>query len=198
MKSAERAKLLKSMRLPSFFIKKGSLAYYLIEENNLVVLVGIYLDSCSDKDLFFVQYFIQPMFIPFPTFIFSIGYRVGDYWSANDIIKIEKELSKLKEIISFKEVQKILKASYMEMGYPGALQFSGFIDFVYGDFSASVKQLHSSIREKDEVIRGYRKEEIANIEIFISHLENSDFKSFKEKLLIDQNFTMKSLKIEKL
>ena len=53
MNSSERTKILKKIKLPDIFIKKGGLAYYLVKEKDLIILVGVYVDSNMDKESFY-------------------------------------------------------------------------------------------------------------------------------------------------
>ena len=70
MKSSELIKIMKKLTFPSY-TKKGRLAYSIIEhENGAKLLKGFYLDSSINKDLFFVQYFVQSLYDPFPFFNF--------------------------------------------------------------------------------------------------------------------------------
>ena len=97
MKSSELIKIMKKLTFPSY-TKKGRLAYSIIEhENGAKLLKGFYLDSSINKDLFFVQYFVQSLYDPFPFFNFSLGDRLGGHLNSSEIDKINKMIDSFKE-----------------------------------------------------------------------------------------------------
>lgn len=70
-----------SLNFPDRFKKKGRLAYYtLTHKTGAIVLVGFYLDNSIDPNSFFVNYFAQCLYVPFCTYNFSLGDRIGSYW----------------------------------------------------------------------------------------------------------------------
>ena len=81
MKSSELNKIMRLLNFPDRFMKKGRLAYYtLTHKTGAIVLVGFYLDNSIDPNSFFVNYFAQCLYVPFCTYNFSLGDRIGSYW----------------------------------------------------------------------------------------------------------------------
>ena len=103
MNKKEKIKIMKQLDLPHYFIKKDNLAYYITSKLGLDVVTGIYIDSSIDPENFFVQYFVQPLYIRFPTFIFNFGYRIGSHWTIKDLEKINLELSILNKFNDFND-----------------------------------------------------------------------------------------------
>jgi hypothetical protein len=95
LNSKDLTALMKKLKVKDFFHKKGRLAYYFVQQGELKILVGIFLDSSIDAESFLVEHFVQPLFIPFPTVCFTIGKRVGTHWNLNSVEKLEAELQKI-------------------------------------------------------------------------------------------------------
>ena len=92
MNSKDRATIIKNLYFPENFIKKGPLAYKMVKKDDLCYLVGFFVDNSIDKDSFYVQYFVQPLFIEFTTFVFTLGQRVGGIWNKNNISGLQISL----------------------------------------------------------------------------------------------------------
>ena len=66
MKTTALNKIIKERQCADKFIKNGRLAYYIIKDKSgASVLIGFYLDSSVDKDAFFLQYFVQCLYVTF-------------------------------------------------------------------------------------------------------------------------------------
>ena len=79
---------MRKLSFPSY-TKKGRLAYSVIEhESGAKLLKGFYLDSSINEDCFFIQYFVQSLFDPFPHLNFSLGNRLGGHLNPSEIDKI--------------------------------------------------------------------------------------------------------------
>ena len=193
MNSSERTKILKKIKLPDIFIKKGGLAHYLVKEKDLIILVGVYVDSNMDKESFFIQYFIQPMFVLFPTYVFSIGHRVGGYWSKQDIKKIENELSNFTELKSFDDIKKILETTFGESENLYKHQFLGYIYVLLNEVKLAKKELQKVIKQKSNDNPQWKVEEIKRVEDFLLLLNTSDYIKAKNKLFEWQAITMRNL-----
>lgn len=90
MKSSELNKIMRLLNFPDRFKKKGRLAYYtLTHKTGAIVLVGFYLDNSIDPNSFFVNYFAQCLYVPFCTYNFSLGDRIGSYF-LDKIISLRK------------------------------------------------------------------------------------------------------------
>ena len=88
MKTTELNKIIKEIKFVDKFIKNGRLAYYIIKDKSgAAILIGFYLDSSVDKDAFFLQYFVQCLYVPFSTYNFSLGERIGNHWKKEETKK---------------------------------------------------------------------------------------------------------------
>ncbi len=95
MKSSELNKIMTKLILPDRFKKKGRLAYYtLTHRTGAMVLVGFYLDSSIDPDSFFVNYFVQCLYVPFCTYNFSLGDRIGSYWQIDRMSELQDRMNR--------------------------------------------------------------------------------------------------------
>ena len=98
MKSSELNKIMRKLSFPSCYIKKGRLAYSVIEhESGAKLLKGFYLDASINKDYFFVQYFVQSLFDSFPYLNFSLGNRLGGHLNPSEIDQINNMINSFKE-----------------------------------------------------------------------------------------------------
>lgn len=113
MKSSELNKLMKKLTLPDKFEKKGRLAYYtLAHKTGAMVLVGFYLDNSIDPNSFFVNYFAQCLYVPFSTYSFSLGNRVGSYRDISRMSELQGRLNEFDvfdKLISFDDFLFFLK-----------------------------------------------------------------------------------------
>ena len=114
MNKKEKIKIMKQLDLPHYFIKKDNLAYYITSKLGLDVVTVIYIDSSIDPENFFVQYFVQPLYIRFPTFIFNFGYRIGSHWTIKDLEKINLELSILNKFNDFNDLCSNIEKNYIK------------------------------------------------------------------------------------
>ena len=94
MKSSELSKIMKKLIFPNKFKKKGRLAYYtLTHQTEAMVLVGFYLDNSIDSNSFFFNYFAQCLYVPFNTYNFSLGDRLGSYWDINRLSELQDRIN---------------------------------------------------------------------------------------------------------
>ena len=112
MKTTELNKIIKEIKFADKFIKNGRLAYYIIKDKSgASVLIGFYLDSSVDKDAFF-----QCLYVPFSTYNFSLGERIGNHWKKEEINDINLSLQNFKKfnfLNSFEDIiPYILNNSY--------------------------------------------------------------------------------------
>lgn len=76
------------LTFPDRFKKKGRLAYYtLTHRTGAIVLVGFYLDNSI-----FVNYFVQCLYVPFCTYNFSLGDRIGSHWQIDRIAELQDKI----------------------------------------------------------------------------------------------------------
>lgn len=58
-----------------------------------MVLAGFYLDNSIAPHSFFVNYFAQCLYVPFSTYNFSLGDRVGSYWDISRMSELQDKLN---------------------------------------------------------------------------------------------------------
>lgn len=154
MKKAERAKVLKEIDLPSKFIKYQDTAYYIVQERNLKIMIGILIDSSSNPKDFTINYFITPLFIEFPAFVLTIGDRIGSSWYPEELPIINEEVKNIKILNSFDEIYNIIIDKY-SLTNKTILKTLGFICLIKGNyfkgldyFESVVETSRVSINEK--------------------------------------------------
>jgi len=196
MTSTERTKILKKINLPSFFTKRGPLAFYVIENDGFKILVGLYIDSTLDKDNFFVQYFIQPLFIPFPTYVFTIGKRIGGHWSLQDIKKIENAISNIGELKSFEDIKETLRTAYGNLESSYKHQLLGYIHLIFNEFELANFELQKIVKSKSQDSPKWKTDEIERVNNILTCINNSEYEKAKYILIKWQETTISSLKFK--
>lgn len=199
MNSADFNKIMNEIDFPNSFIKKGRLAYNLIEHRTgAKLLVGFYLDSSIEKDSYFVQYFVQCLFIPFTTFNFSLGDRIGRYLINEDVKILNNDLKYFTRFDSLNTFDNFIL--YLENNtYYGhkigrELYFS-LTYFIDNNFEKSLQYLDEIIKFKSHSNSEWFKEDVLIAEFIKSCIEEDNYQKGIEQILIWQNATIKSLKI---
>lgn len=186
--------IMKKLNVKDFFQKKGRLAYYFVQHDELKVLVGIFLDTSIDAESFLVEYFVQPLFIPFPTFSFTIGKRVGTHWNLNTVEKLEAELQKLSKVESMDQVVKMIKRDHIptDNNYVGQALAFGY--FSIGDIDNCVSTLDSFLKKKEQDMPAWKQQEFQRMEEFRQLIESKNIPGAKKMLLDWQTATSKDLR----
>lgn len=193
MTKRQLTEVLKNIIVPDFFIKKGTLAYYIVSEGDYDILIGVDLDRTMDADKFFIQYFIQPLFYPFETYIYTFGERIGGYWKAGEENKIGNELSKLTQLHSFEEIADLLKAKFSGVNKEYFHQSLGFISYIKGDFENAKLEINKIANETSKEIPKWREEEIKKSTEIIELINRREL----DEVLKDwQKTTLKALKLQ--
>lgn len=199
MKTVEFNKIMKGLNFPVRFIKKGRLAYTIIEhETGSKILVGLYLDSSLEKDSFLVQYFVQCLFVPFSTYNFSLGDRIGSYFSKREIELLNNELTKFRKfdsINSFDDFIPYLENSTYYGDNVGRTNYFALTYFIQKDFDRALLNFAEIIKLKSHSNPDWFKEDILNAEFIKSCIEENDYQKGIKQILKWQIDTMKSLKI---
>ena len=188
---------MKNLILPNQFTKKGRLAYYLVShKTGLVVLVGLYLDNSIDSTLFMVYYFVQCLYEPFGAINFSLGERIGTYWSIDSTSELQKrinEIGNLDELNTFDDFliflnnhpfygDKLCRDSYLALTY-----------FISGHYDKSLFYLDEIIStERDANFNSYSKE-VKNAQLIKSFIIDRDYDKGILQLLQWQSQTIKDL-----
>lgn len=200
MKSTELNKVMRSLTLPSKFIKNGRLAYYkLTHETGATILVGVYLDSSVDPNSFFVQYFVQCLYLPFSTFIFSLGDRIDGHWEISDLPEINRKLhnfNKFDKLNSFKDFIPFLeKHPYYGEG-TGRNQYFALTYFVEKNFKESLKYLDKILELKNHTNPEWFKHDIQNAEQMKCFIIENSYQKGINQILKWQQETMSAIKLK--
>lgn len=196
MNSSAKTAILKKIKLPEYFTKKGSLAYYLIENKGFYFLVGILLDSSIDKDRFFIQYFIQPLFIPFPTFALTLGNRIGGYWRVEDLSEIEKALSDIIFPQNWNEVVNYLEKEFKGFKHDYLRQTLAYSAFFEGNNKQAYKILKKISSQNREGLPVWKINEIQRIDTAIAYLDKQNYEELYKTLYHSQNVTIAANKLK--
>jgi hypothetical protein len=199
MKTVEFNKIMKGLNFPVRFIKKGRLAYTIIVyEMGAKILVGFYLDTSLDKDSFKVQYFVQCLFVPFSTYNFSLGDRIGSYFSDRDIELLNNELTnfrKFDSLYSFDDFIPYLENSTYYGNNVERTKYFALTYFIQKDFEKALLNLVEIIKLKSHSNIDWFKEDVLNAEFIKSCIEDNNYEKGIEQILKWQSDTVKSLKI---
>lgn len=199
MKTVELNKIMKGLNFPVRFIKMGRLAYTIIEhKTGSKILVGFYLDASLDKDSFKVHYFVQCLFVPFSTYNFSLGDRIGSYFSKRDIELLNNELTnfrKFDSLYSFDDFIAYLENSTYYGNNVERTKYFALTYFIQKDFEKALLNLVEIIKLKSHSNIDWFKEDVLNAEFIKSCIEENNYKKGIEQILKWQSDTVKSLKI---
>lgn len=200
MKLSEFNKIMNRLNFPERFIKIGRLVYTTINhETGAKILVGFYLDSSIDKNSFFVQYFVQCLYVPFGTYNFSLGDRIGNYWGIDDVDYLNNELKrfgKFYSLNSFEDFIPYLENNIFYGNEIGRTQYFAFTYFIQKDFVRSLLYLNEIINLKSHSNSEWFKEEILSAEFMKNCIEKHNYNDGLEQLIKWQLHTMKSLKLK--
>lgn len=199
MKSSELIKIMKKLTFPSY-TKKGRLAYSIIEhENGAKLLKGFYLDSSINKDLFFVQYFVQSLYDPFPFFNFSLGDRLGGHLNSSEIDKINKMIDSFKEFDRLKSFSDYIPFLNTHPYYGSDInryKCYAFHYYLQSDYENSrcffCKILDFETHSNPE----WFEDDINIAREFIGFIDSCSFEKGLNKLLQWQKDTIKNLKLD--
>ena len=199
MKTSELNKVMKELALPAKYTKAGKLAYYrLNHETGASILVGIYLDSSIDANLFFVQYFVQCLYIPFTTYVFSLGDRIGKHWKVTDIPEINQKLydfNKLNKLNTFSDFLPYLEQNPYYGESTGRNQCFALTYFIQKNYAKSLQFLNDIIVLKNHVNSEWFKQDIKNAEQIKSLIDDDKYQTGIEQILKWQSETMTAIKL---
>lgn len=201
MKSSELNKIMQKLSSPSNYIKKGSLAYSIIEhESGAKILKGFCLNSSIDKDSFFLNYFVQPLYIPNQDIDLSLGDRLGGHLNLSDINRINEiidcfkdfeQLTSFSSYISFFESHPYLGSD------DNRYICLAFFYYLLSDYKKSRHFFNKIIDFENHKNPEWFEEEIKMAKEFVSFIDSNSYEKGLNKLLQWQKETLKSLKLEK-
>ena len=192
MKAKDKLNIIKKLSLPPYFIKKGTMAYYFVEEKEMKVLVGLCLNSVFDKEKFFIEYFVQPLFIPFDTFNLTIGKRIGNYWIKDNISLINKSLI-FNKIDSFKNLLLWVKKNF-DTKTIYQYQFLGYLYLLQDEPEKAILELKKGLEDINEIPE-WKLVEVERIKTIINFIKINDNSSIFKLFQQWQNETIQKLKL---
>ena len=197
MKSSELSKIMKKLIFPNKFKKKGRLAYYtLTHKTGAIVLVGFYLDNSIDPNSFFVNYFAQCLYVPFCTYNFSLGDRIGSYWQIDRMPDLQDKINNIdvfNELNTFEDFLAILKKHPYYGSKTGRDVYFAFTNYILKDYGKSEFFLDKiiSLRKRDH--HNLFSYEIENAQFLKDCIEKCNYDKGINQILLWQAQTINGL-----
>ena len=197
MKSSELNKIMRLLNFPDRFMKKGRLAYYtLTHKTGAIVLVGFYLDNSIDPNSFFVNYFAQCLYVPFCTYNFSLGDRIGSYWQIDRMPDIQDKINNFdvfNELNTFEDFLAILKKHPYYGSKTGRDVYFAFTNYILKDYGKSEYFLDKiiSLRKRDH--HNLFSYEIENAQFLKDCIEKYNYDKGINQILLWQAQTINGL-----
>lgn len=197
MKSSELNKIMRLLNFPDRFKKKGRLAYYtLTHKTGAIVLVGFYLDNSIDPNSFFVNYFAQCLYVPFCTYNFSLGDRIGSYWQIDRMPDLQDKINNFdvfNELNTFEDFLAILKKHPYYGSKTGRDVYFAFTNYILKDYGKSEYFLDKiiSLRKRDH--HNLFSYEIENAQFLKDCIEKYNYDKGINQILLWQAQTINGL-----
>ena len=197
MNSKEKNAIIKKLQFPANFTKKGTLSYKLIKEDNLYYVIGFFIDDSIDKDNFFMQYFVQPLFIEFPTYVFTLGQRIGGHWNINDIPDLQGKLDKFFSQIpqNIHDIVNYIKKEFGGIDNLFKYQALAYSYILILDYKSAFKELNKVSYKEIEKLPLWKREELERIEVILNLLEKEKYGEIKKMLALWQRKTLENIRI---
>lgn len=195
MKKRERNAIIKSLELPDFFTIDGDMGYILIRQHEFVIFVGLSANPTMHKELCFVHYFIQPLYIPSDGYTITIGYRIGGYWKATDTLKIKKEISKIKFPATLIDVNNLLQKEFGKYIHPLKFEFLGLNFLIQKNYTLAINELKKAVGEMSNISCEMWAKDIGRVQLIIELLESQKYDEAERILLVWQAHTANNLKL---
>lgn len=197
MKSSELNKIMRLLNFPDIFKKKGRLAYYtLTHKTGAIVLVGFYLDNSIDPNSFFVNYFAQCLYVPFCTYNFSLGDRIGSYWQIDRMPDLQdkiKNFDVFNELNTFEDFLAILKKHPYYGSKTGRDVYFAFTNYILKDYGKSEYFLDKIISLKKRDNHNLFSHEIENAQFLKDCIEKYNYDKGINQILLWQAQTINGL-----
>ena len=188
---------MKNLILPNKFTKKGRLAYYIVShKTGLVVLVGLYLDNSIDSSSFIVCYFVQCLYEPFCALNFSLGERIGTYWSIDSTSELQKrinEIGYLDKLNTFDDFLALLNNHPFYGDKLGRDSYLALTYFILSHYDKSLFYLNEIISAGVDINFSFCSQEVKNAQLMKSFIINKDYNKGILQLLQWQSQTIKDL-----
>ncbi|MEE1384418.1 MAG: hypothetical protein U0K29_00030 [Prevotella sp.] len=197
MKSSELNKIMRLLNFPDIFKKKGRLAYYtLTHKTGAIVLVGFYLDNSIDPNSFFVNYFAQCLYVPFCTYNFSLGDRIGSYWQIDRMPDLQDKINNFdvfNELNTFEDFLAILKKHPYYGSKTGRDVYFAFTNYILKDYGKSEYFLDKIISLKKRDNHNLFSHEIENVQFLKDCIEKCNYDKGINQILLWQAQTINGL-----
>lgn len=183
--------------LPDKFEKKGRLAYYtLTHRTGAIVLVGFYLDNSIDPNSFFVNYFVQCLYVPFSTYNFSLGDRIGSYWQMDRISELQEKMNEFdvfNELNTFDDFLTILKKHPYYGEKTGRDVYFALTYYILNDYSKSLYFLDKVISLEKRDNHDLFSHEIKIAQLIKDCIVNGDYDRGLSQIIQWQEQTIKGI-----
>ncbi len=200
MKSCELNRIMQKLSFPLNYIKKGSQAYSIIEhESGAKIMKGFCLSSSINKDCFFLNYFVQPLYIRNQDIDLSLGDRLGGHLNLSDI-------DRTKEIIdSFKDFEQLTSFSNYISFFESHPYYGSddnryiclaFFYYLLSDYKKSRHFFNKIIDFENHQNPEWFEEDVKTAKEFVGYVNSCSFDKGLNKLLQWQEETLKSLKLD--
>ena len=197
MKSSELNKIMRLLNFPDRFKKKGRLAYYtLTHKTGAIVLVGFYLDNSIDPNSFFVNYFAQCLYVPFCTYNFSLGDRIGSYWQIDRMPDLQDKINNFdvfNELNTFEDFLAVLKKHPYYGSKTGRDVYFAFTNYILKDYGKSEYFLDKIISLKKRDNHNLFSHEIENAQFLKDCIEKCNYDKGINQILLWQAQTINGL-----
>ena len=197
MKTSVLNKIMKNLIFPDRFTKKGRLAYYIVShKTGLMVLVGLCLDNSIDSTSFLVYYFAQCLYEPFNALNFSLGGRIGTYWSIDSTPELQKRINDfdvLNKLNTFDDFLYFLSNHPFYGDKLGRDNYLTLTYFIFSQYDKSLFYLNEIIStEKDDNFSSY-SQEVKNAQLIKNFIINKNYDKGILQLLQWQSQTIKDI-----
>lgn len=190
---------MKQLYFPSY-IKKGRLAYSIIEhESGAKILKGFYLDSSIDKESFFLQYFVQALYRPFPHLNFSLGDRLGGHLKSSEIDKINTILSSFRDFDNlncFSDYIPFLNSNHFYGAEINKFECYAFQYYLLGDYAKAKNYFKKIINFENSKNPEWFEDSVRIAREFVRFIDSCMYENGIKTLLLWQEETIKSLKLD--
>lgn len=197
MKSSDLNKIMKMLNFPDRFKKKGRLAYYtLTHRTGAILLVGFYLDNSIDSNSFFVNYFVQCLYVPFCTYDFSLGDRIGSHWQIDRLSELQDKINRFdvfNKLNTFEDFLPLLKKHPYYGSKTGRDVYFALTYYILGKYEKSSHFLGKIISLENRIDHDLFSHEIGNAILIRDCIEKGNYDKGVFKILQWQEQTIKDI-----
>jgi len=197
MNGKDRATIIKKLNFPENFIKKGPLAYKMVKKDDLFYLVGFFVDNSIDNDSFYVQHFIQPLFIEFTTFVFTLGHRVGGIWNKDNISDLQMSLEPffLKVPNNVPDIINYINGNFKNLDNLFKYQSLSYSYVLVQEKEAAIKELKKVSFKDLKTGPLWKQKELGRINTVLDLMEKNEFNEIRAIFGLWQQATLDAIKL---